>query len=374
MKDIEKILQDSVKNNFEIPLKVKYRIDNTLKNKNKQIWRNNYMKKKVIGAICAVSVLASGFVFADDIKVAVKSLFGGNTSEGVDIAVNNGYIANANTEIQSADGIKISVASFVMDDDNFAINFNIALDEKYDLDEFDGIYFDDLKIVDETGKTVFVTHEHDDRLEYQGAYSFGINKTGERNFTVSLVATGNPEAFPKSKKLTVTFTKITSSKLVYPNNVEQKERKTYEGNWEFKLDVPEEFYTRETVIYKVKSCSEQGIDISSIQATLSNTAFKIFIPEIKTDKIDYDLLHTSTPKSIYDKIALQKEYVETSEGKRFEPAGRSDGDGGYSLPSGDSRIIDYHQTFDLTKYDMADEITVHIFTNKGEEIIIEFEK
>jgi len=374
MKDIEKILQDSVKNNFEIPLKVKYRIDNTLKNKNKQIWRNNYMKKKVIGAICAVSVLASGFVFADDIKVAVKSLFGGNTSEGVDIAVNNGYIANANTEIQSADGIKISVASFVMDDDNFAMNFNIALDEKYDLDEFDGIYFDDLKIVDETGKTVFVTHEHDDRFEYQGAYSFGINKTCERNFTVSLVATGNPEAFPKSKKLTVTFTKITSSKLVYPNNVEQKERKTYEGNWEFKLDVPEEFYTRETVIYKVKSCSEQGIDISSIQATLSNTAFKVFIPEIKTDKIDYDLLHTSTPKSIYDKIALQKEYVETSDGKRFEPAGRSDGDGGYSLPSGESRIIDYHQTFDLTKYDMAGEITVHIFTNKGEEIIIEFEK
>jgi len=374
MKDIEKILKNSTKNDFEIPLKVKYRIDNTLKNKNKQIWRNNYMKKKLIGAICAVSVLASGFVFADDIKTAVKSLFGGNTSEGVDIAVNNGYIANANTEMQSADGIKIAVDSFVMDDDNFAMNFNITLDEKYDLDEFDGIYFDDLKIVDETGKTVFVTHEHDNLLEYQGAYSFGINQISERSFIVSLVATGNPEAFPKSKNLTIAFTKITSSKLVYPNNMEQKERKTYEGNWEFKLDVPEEFYNRETVVYKVKSCSEKSIDISSIQATLSNTAFKISIPEIKTDKIDYDLLHTSTPKSIYDKIALQKEYVETSDGKKFEPSGRSDGDGGYSLPAGDSRIVNYHQTFDLTKYDATDELTVHIFTNKGEKIIIEFEK
>jgi len=374
MKDIEKILKDSVKNDFEIPLKVKYRIDNTLKTKNKPKWRNNYMKRKVIGAICAISVAVSGVVFADDIKTAVKSLFGGNTSEGVDIAVNNGYIADVNTEVQSADGIEISVASFVMDDFNFAMNFDITLDEKYDMDEFDGIQFDDLKIVDELGKTIFVTHPYDELLEYKGAYSFVTNKTEERNLTVSLSATGNPEAFPKSKHLTITFTKLTTSKLVYINNIEEKERKTYEGNWKFELDVPEEFYNRETVIYKAKNCSEEIIDISSIQATLSNTAFKIFIPEIRTDKIDYDLLHTSTPKSIYDKIALQKEYVETSDSKKFEIAGRSDGDGGYSLPSGDSRIVNYYQTFNLTKYDATDEITVHIFTNKGEEIIIELEK
>ena len=134
------------------------------------------------------------------------------------------------------------------------------------------------------------------------------------------------------------------------------------------------FYTRETVIYKVKSCSEKGIDINSIQATLSNTAFKISIPEIKTDKVDDDLLHVTPPKSIYDKIALQKEYVETTDGKRFETAQRSDGDGGYGVPAGENKIINYYQTFNLTKYDTTDEITVHIFTNKGEEITIELEK
>lgn len=199
-------------------------------------------------------------------------------------------------------------------------------------------------------------------------------KIGERDILVSLFATGNPEAFPKSKNLTITFTKITSSKLIYSNNIEQKERKTYEGSWSFEVDVPEEFYNRETIVYKVKSCSEESIDINSIQATLSNTAFKISIPEIKTDKINYELLHTSNPKNIYDKIALQKEYVETADGKRFETAGKSDGDGGYSLPAGENKIINYYQTFNLTKYDATDEITIHIFTNKGEEIIIELEK
>lgn len=362
MRDIEKILKTSINNDFEIPLKVKHRIDYTLKNKNKPNWRIEFMKKRVIGAICATFVLVSGVVFANDIKVAIQSLFSGNASDGVDTAVNHGYVADVKTEVQNADGINISVDSFIMDDYNFAMNFNITLDSKYSMEEFEGIQFEDLKIVDETGKTVFITHPYDKELAYKGAYSFVSKKTGENNLTLSLVATGNPEAFPKSKHLTVEFTKLSTR------------QSTYQGNWIFEVDVPEEFYTRETVIYKVKSCNEEGIDINSIQATLSTTAFKISIPEIKTDKIDYDLLHTSTPKSIYDRIALQKEYVETTDGKRFETAQRSDGDGGYTLPAGENKIINYYQTFNLTKYDATDEITVHIFTNKGEEITIKLEK
>ena len=41
---------------------------------------------------------------------------------------------------------------------------------------------------------------------------------------------------------------------------------------------------------------------------------------------------------------------------------------------GENKIINYRQTFNLTKYDATDILTVHIYTNKGEEIIIEYEK
>jgi hypothetical protein len=110
-------------------------------------------------------------------------------------------------------------------------------------------------------------------------------------------------------------------------------------------------------------------------AILSNTAFKIKIPETTTNKVDYEILHSDSPKSIFDRIALQKEYVETSDGKRFEPAARSDGDGGYGLPAGEpNKIINYSQTFNLTKFDATDELKVHIFTNKGKEIIIDYER
>ena len=129
-------------------------------------------------------------------------------------------------------------------------------------------------------------------------------------------------------------------------------------------------YNREIVTYKVKSCSIENTIVDN--AILSNTSFRISIPYSKTNKVDYELFKSSNPKSIYDKMLFQKEYVETSDGKRFEVS--RNGENGLSVPAGTGQIENYKQTFDLTKYDATDELTVHIFTNKGEEIIIEYEK
>ena len=147
---------------------------------------------------------------------------------------------------------------------------------------------------------------------------------------------------------------------------------TYTGKWNFKLDVPDDMYKRENIVYRLKSCSDKNTRVG--YAILSNTAFKIEIPETTTDKVDYELLHSISTKSAFGRRALQREYVETSDGKRFECASRSDGDGGYALAEEQNKIINYTQTFNLTKFDATDELTVHIFTNKGEEIIIEYEK
>ena len=334
--------------------------------------KKNVLKPVAIVSIAIISI--SGVAFAA--TTFIRNYFGKNTSDGVDTAVNNGYVADVKTDYQNADGIDIKVDSILIDDFNFDMNFDVKLSDKYDIDDFGNITdFEDLRIVDETGKLVFDTHnliKEEDKMEdhYQGSYSFLPTKISDNEIKVSLSATGSPVLFPKSKHLTVDFTKIKTSKYIDGKTIDT----VYEGNWHFEIDVPEEFYNRETTIYKVKSCNEDGIDVNKVEASLSNTAFKISIPEIKTNKVDYELLGTDMPKSIYDRIALQKEYVETSNGKRFETAQRSDGDGGYSLPSDEDKIIDYHQTFNLTKYDATDNLTVHIFTNKGEEIIIELER
>lgn len=377
MKDLEKILKQSQNERVIIPQKFTDTIKNSLYQEKVSKWRNEYMKRKILTAIsvCACCIIVTGVAFQRDISAFIQNIFGPNSSDGVRTAVENGYVENLKAEYQNADGIEINVDSFMMDDFNFAMNFNLKLDDRYNIEDFsNSVEFDDLKIIDETGKTVFVTHQYDTNLEYRGSYSFYTTKNNEHELTLTLSATGNPEAFPKSKHLTVSLSKITTAKLIYINNIEEKERSGYQGNWTFEIDVPKEFYNREAKIYKAKKCNDSSIDINKIVANVSNTAFKISIPEIKTDKIDYNLLHTSTPKSIYDKIALQKEYVETSDGKRFETAQRSDGDGGYGVPYDENIIVDYHQTFNLTNFDATDEITVHIFTNKGEEITIELER
>ncbi len=330
---------------------------------------------RLLSIILVVGIFMTGVVFAKEIKNFVKNLFGANSSEGIGVAVENGYETKIENEYQEADGIQIGVNSFLIDDYNFAMNFDVSLADKYDAQYFyeHWLDFNDLIITDEMDNIVFCSRDYkfeDEGLKeksYNGAYSFLPEKIGDKNLKVSLVATGNQEKFPRSKHLSIKLTKIRTTQI---DEEKQSETNTfYKGDWSFEVDVPEEMYNRENIIYKAESCNDDSIKLEQIQASVSNTALKINIPVVTTDKIDYELLHSDKPKSIYDKIALQKEYVETSDGKKFETAQRSDGDGGYSILE-DGKILNYYQTFNLTKYDATDKIVLHIFTNKNEEIII----
>lgn len=366
----------------------------------------NMNKKKInksifssVAVACFIVATITGSVFTKDISNFVRGLFGPNASEGVDIAIDNGYAVDVNTEYQNSNGIEINVDSFLLDDYNFDMILNIKLTDENLVPEFKEaeipeygtrIDFADLLVENEDGKIVFdtcrvitegMTEEerqefYNGREHYMGGYSLCGERISDNEFKMTLTATGSSIPFPNSKKLIINLTQIENWKWMNRGTDDMKrDTKIYKGNWHFEIDVPEEITDREIVKYKATKCSEEGIDLNSIEATLSKTAFKIAIPKIKTDKVNYEALHTYDNISIYHMIALQKEYIETSKGKKFEPAGRSDGDGGYGLPADEpNTIIDYHQTFNLTQYDATDEVTVHIFTNKDEEITIEFEK
>ena len=344
--------------------------------------KNSILKRVAVACYAILSI--TGVVFAKDIGTFFYYLFGANSSDGVQIAVDNGYIEEVEPKYIETDGIEFSVDSFLIDDYNLDINFKMRLTDKYDSKIMQGAILQDLKILDENGEIVFATMEVEQEMarengtlgtenfkpQFWGGYSMGGNIIEENELIYHLVAYGSEEhKIPKAKELNISFSKI----FIKKDNNEKIINTTYTGNWNFKVDVPEDMYKRENIVYRVKKCNDENTKVG--YAILSNTAFKIEIPETTTDKVDYEILHSDSPKIIFDKIALQKEYVETSDGKKFEIAGRSDGDGGYSLPAGESnKIINYSQTFNLTKFDATDELKVHIFTNKGEEIIIEYER
>lgn len=142
------------------------------------------------------------------------------------------------------------------------------------------------------------------------------------------------------------------------------QKKLYEGVWKFEVNVPEEFYTRENVIYKVKKCNDSNTKLT--KAVLSKTGLKIALTT-STDKINYDDFYKNGNKEI-----LKNVYVETSGGKKYGASGRSDGDGGFTLL--ENNVIEYTQTFNLTTYDATDILKINLITNKEERIIIELEK
>ncbi len=242
---------------------------------------------KIASVACLILILVTGGVMAKDIGNFIKKLFGANTSDGVDIAIDNGYVSEVKSEIYSSEGIEMNIDSIIMDDFNFAINFNMTLDEKYNIDDFKSLDLYDLKIVDETGEIVFNsrgyhfdTEEEMREKGYEGAYSFLAEKIEERKLKVSLSATGSTKLFPKSKHLTITFSKINTWEF---NEKDERIEKFYEGNWNFEVDVPQEFYERKTIEYKARSCNEDTIDVSKITAILSNTGFRLTIPSIRTN-------------------------------------------------------------------------------------------
>lgn len=327
------------------------------------IKNKNSIFKSIAVASCMIISL-TGVVFAKDIGNFISNLFGVNASDGINIAAEQGYIENVDTDYQDYNGIEVSVKSFLLDDSNFDITFDIKISDKYNIEEMQKIDLMDLKVLNENGKKIFATHdieieeiqklyktEEEAREKYdsyRGAYSGYAEKIGENELRYYLTATGNPENFPQAEKLIVTFNRIRNNFDSFISN----ENTIYIGEWKYELDVPKEMSQRESINYIVKKINDKNIIVD--KATLSNTAFKIYLSKANDLEMDHN------------------EYVENSNGKKFEPSMRSDGDGELSVTS-DGKVT-YYNTFNLTKFDATDVIKVHLFKTNGKEIIIELEK
>ena len=320
---------------------------------------------KGIGIAACITLSITGVVFA---TTQIINKFGANSSDGIQTAIENGYYSDINTEYKEANGISTSIESFLIDSDNFDINFNIKFDDSYSLQDMlanDGkIDIMDLKVVNEKNEKVFATREleteeiialhlteqdaRDKYDSYNGSYSETSQKVNNNEIRYYLTATGNPVEFPVSQKLKVTFNKIRNR---YWENGKEKYR-IYEGEWSYEIDVPSKMAQSNIVQYKLVSISDESYKFDS--ARVSNTAFKIYLSNCN------GIAHN------------ENECVETSDGRKFYPAGRSDGDGMISVK--EDGIVRYYNTFNLTNYDATDNLKVHLFKENGDEIIVDLTK
>lgn len=320
---------------------------------------------KRIGIAACVVLSMTGVVFA---TTQIINKFGANSSDGVQTAINNEYYSDTNTDYKEANGISASIESFLIDDYNFDININLKFDENYNLSDMlsnEGkIDIMDLKVINEKNEKVFATREleteemtslykteqeaKENYDSYSGGYSQASEKINEHEIKFYLTATGSEKEFPESQKLTVTFNKIRNT---YWENGEQKSI-IYKGEWNYEIDVPSKMSKSNIIEYKLVSISDEDYQFES--AKVSNTAFRIYLSNCK------------------DIAWNDKECVETSDGTKYYPAHRSDGDGEISVK--EDGTVTYYNTFNLTNYDATDTLKVHLFKSNGEEVIVELKK
>lgn len=280
------IIYDKVKMKIAIS-KVKEE-DIVMENKTKNVL------KTIITAILTI-IVGSGVVLAANSEKILNYFRG--IGDGIDTAVENGYIENVEmesieqkTKVESKEklienvNVGVKVEDFLMDNQNlsmrFRFDFDDSINEVVDLDNIHNINLSDLFILDENNVLIYYMgydenlfnefckehnldlklSEFNEKYLNNGLNSFPVGISKELKMA-ELQYNMYTDEYPKSKKLDLYFTKIDFTE----ENSEEKI--CLVGDWHITIDVPEKFYNRTEEYYKVVSCTNDKFNIYTAKVT-----------------------------------------------------------------------------------------------------------
>lgn len=410
--EIDNLLFNYFDSNKSVPNIVTEKINTALNFQQKRIGILEIIKKIII-TILSICTITGGIVFA---KNYIFNTFG--LGDGIDTAVENGYIYEPpkdinNYEIVNGTDIQASIEQFLMDDQNISTNFsfNISAEllKNFNIKNIIRIELSDLIITDENNVILYCANEQalnefckKNNLNYKFGefndtyYNCGVNnilqpssKNNIINVTYNIYSGGLENSYPKSKNLKYKFHEI----KILENSEKDTDGKILKGDWEINIDVPEEMYNRQSINYKVVECSNENIEISTAKVT--NTGFEfgcvihnIEVPD-RTQEIqkykqklidDYNNATTQEEKEIiydtyrgltlpvspinsfYDPVIGETiedcTYIENQNKEKFlisyNPGRNQKGN------FINNKDYDFYETFNLTKYDITDELTIHL--------------
>ncbi len=392
--EIDKIFYNYFEKNKEVPNIISNSIKNNLFSTKKH---NNIIEliKKIVITIVSFITIGGSIVFAKDIKNFVLNFF--NNSRGIDTAIENGYIEEIDMQYIESNNTQIKIENILMDDYNLSFTLLIKFENNIDINNVKELNIPDLLVTDNENrilyckdKEVFYNYCNKNNFDYEftnynsnyinsGSNWYIKSKLYENN-EIELIYNLYGNTYPKSKEVNVNFKKINILE-----NVDNK-NKVILGDWNINLSIPEQFYNREALVYKVKSCSDENMKIT--EAVVYNTCMKLQLnvqekpvylntdsEEVKKQKVAQRVKQREEDiaKRNFSNIHIfgYDPYVETEKGIRYYPTESSSQDSGFSRPyTGD---ITYWQTFTLTKYDATDKLTIYI-QYKQNNVKIELER
>lgn len=387
------------------------------------------VQKTFTVVVCSLSI--TGMVFARDISAKIyENVYNGGNGFGK--AISEGYVEQPEMEdevsistiedeetgeiIEDLD-TKIKVEEFVMDDFSLSMTLDITLSDKIKdivkVEDIWDIVFPDLVIYDEDYNVLYndygkkyedfckeknIEPNEDEKWYGSGVNGIIIEKKGnhvKRTFNIYI---GGPY-YPKSKQINLEFSRMRIGDVI--EGKQGEEDIVIRGNWKVSVDVPEKMWNRTSIAYKQKSTSNDEFNVTD--ATVYDTGMMVTvkfptekqpepptIPEIEFyNSLDNDdelktaeiinYISRDFRKSPEYKEYMEKrfslwndfnKYLTNSNGEKFDVtlSGRENGGGGIDK----NGIYTYSAMYDLTKYDMTDEITLHIdYQGRKAEIVLE---
>lgn len=414
--------RDSILNNLKDNISVSnFRKEKAIKDKIKNILQSTFTF-----LLCTFSI--TGIVFAREISIKLYDNFWG-TGNGIERAMEQGYIEETEMEPESSVAVmenketgekiddletSVKVDELVMDDFNLSMTFNVTLSDKAleiaKAEDIWGMDFTDIVIKDENDYIVYRGTEKyeefdidDEKVINTGINSFLKERKGNTLKVIYNIYTGSAH-FPKSKELNVEFSKINISKDDEVATIFGDGEYTFVGEWKFKVDVPEKMYNRERIEYVQKSSTNKDFTVTSalvydtgmeVVLDLKNVINNIpsepptiseieFFKSLPEDS-EYKAIDSEISSYLYEKLwnteehkAYRSAYMEAydievyllnSDGEKFEFT-MGPRENGSKRISEDKKSLTYSAMYDLTKYDITDEITVVAQKNGKEEKII----
>lgn len=379
-KETSEILGESIQNTKNLVHRGKKELRKKLINKG--YYKDNKIQKLLIIVLCA-GILISGFTFAEEIRLIVHKLtqnIFGTYNEGITTAIENDYEVEIDMDYVESNGVKVRVDSVMLDDYNLGIISSVILDEKF-LTNINNFEFENTLIMNEKNEILYVKYEdleefysycEENNLD-AGIYGYGYSdgsytgkmKNIENNCMIFSFSTSSNK-FPFSKKLYVKFNKIKLTKREIDENKDINYiDNVIDGTWEMTIDIEELNRKRNTIEYDVVDINDNRTEVTEARLSMSNMRLELIT---NTKKIDFKKIQNKDPKTmdVFDKLAFNELYIENSKGEKFSEVA-SEGTGYETIEPGKIR---YHALFEYTYFDRTEEITVHLRTNKKEELII----
>lgn len=415
-RELERVLNESV----ELPAEYQYMIRNALKNRKKV--KINHKFFKMVTAACGCAVIVTSAVLA---KNTFHNFY--NFNEGMDKAIENGYIEEPKVKSVQSNGIEARIEDYLMDDFNFSFTVAVKLDDSIDASKILRAILSNFIITDEEkrilycdNREVFDEYVKENQLDYQFAehnenyINNGINaymkeKDTQTNELKIVYNLNTPNKYPKSKSLKFQFSTINLSGKPKEMSENGEMETVLTGNWQIDLEVPEKFYNRESMTYHVKSCSNEKINVTEAEVYDTCMKLKFTMPvkkiydegdseeeierkmslkseemfkkreeliesfgEITEENQDEFMKRDEDFMSLFGSYSSRKPYVETETGKNIS------GDVGYS-DSWSEGELKGSATFPLTKQEATDHLKIYLqynpdYSGNWEEICIELER